>query len=478
MTEIKNELYLADCLDLLKNWYSNGKTKFIDLIYIDPPFNSNRNYNVLFDSKLTEEAFIDTWSSITYIDELEDISFKSPVLYNILMMLDSTGISKPYISYLVKMTIRCWYMREMLKDTGSLYFHCDPTMSHYVKIMLDSIFGIPNYRNEIIWLYKTGGISMRTFAKKHDVILFYSKGESYIFNAQRELKTHKAMELAIEKNEEIFEDEKGKYTWYLRPGHNPKYPNGVKTYVEGYVRDVWDNIPAIAPVAKERLGYPTQKPEKLLERIILASSNEGDIVADFFMGGGTTAVVANKNKRFFISSDINYRALQITHERIEKQKNKLKKDFVIYGIPRSSIELKKLVDDNILGLDKNSKFAFENVIIKYYLSDVIGNNVQVGDHSIDGRFVFKYKNIIHKGIVQVTAGSSINHFKSFCSEVGKGTGDIGVYVCFKKSVTKGMYIEAKSYGKLDYVDKVQILTVEDLVDKGMYYNIPKDIMSI
>jgi site-specific DNA-methyltransferase (adenine-specific) len=470
---MEKSLYLADCIDLLRDWYSKGQTNFIDLIYIDPPFNSNRNYNVLFDSKLTEEAFQDTWSSVSYLDELGGIATISPNLYNFLKMLETTGLPKSYISYLTKMSIRCWYMREMLKDTGSLYFHCDPTAGHYIKIILDYIFGMNNFINEITWFYKTGGISMRGFAKKHDLIFLYSKTNSYIFNPQRELKTHEAMTRAIEKNEEIFEDEKGKYTWYLRPGHNSKYPNGVKTYLEGYVRDIWD-ISAIAPVAKERLGYPTQKPEKLLERIILASSNEGDLVADFFMGGGTTIAVAEKLKRTWLGVDINYRSLEITQERIESLHQIIKQDFFVYGIPRSSEELRKMVNDNILGKEKNSRFAFEDIIVKYYLDGVVGNEKKVGDHSIDGNFMYTYKGEMHNGLVQVTTGAGINHFKSFCYEVEKDPKTIGIYITFQDKVTSGMIREAKTRGKIGHVDKIQILTVEDLVDNRKMYELPTD----
>jgi len=483
MTEIKNELHLADCLDLLKNWHSNGKTNWIDLIYIDPPFNSNRNYNVLFDTKMTEEAFIDTWSSISYLDELEGISSISPVFFNILNMLEETGLPKSYISYLVSMSIRCWYMREMLKDSGSLYFHCDPTMSHYVKIMLDCIFGNGNFVNEIIWCYKTGGVATTNFPKKHDILFLYTKTNTFTFNPQRELKTSDEMTRAIELHpEEFFDDNdgKGRYTWYHRPGHNVKFPNGVKQYVEAYVRDYW-NIPALTNMATERIGYPTQKPEELIERVIKASSNENDMVADFFMGGGTTINVADKLKRNYIGVDINSRSLQLTQERFEKRNKIPKRDFIIYGIPNSSKELLQLVNDNILGPNKNSKFAFEDVIVKYYLpSGVVGNIKQVGDGSIDARFYFKFKSVTRPGIIQITSSltGNINHLKAFCCEVAKGTGEIGIYIAPKKGVTNGMYREAKTHGKMDIVDKVQILTIEELIDEGKLYSLPQDLMTI
>ena len=318
MSQIENSLYLADCIDLLRDWYSKGQTNFIDLIYIDPPFNSNRNYNVLIESKLTEEAFQDKWSSVSYLDELEGIATMNPNLYNFLKMLETTGLPKSYISYLVNMSLRCWYMKEMLKDTGSFYYHCDPTMSHYVKIMLDYIFGRGNFRNEIIWGYTSGGASKSHFSKKHDIIFLYSKTNNYKFNSQ-------LYKRFVDKSKGY--DPRIKYLKDEETG---------KEYRLNIMTDCWNDIGIISPNSFERLGYPTQKSEKLLERIILASSNEGDLIADFFMGAGTTIAVAERLNRKWIGSDINHRALQITQSRIENLHKVLKRDFFIYGIPRSS----------------------------------------------------------------------------------------------------------------------------------------------
>lgn len=467
------ELYLADCIDLLRDWYANGQTNFIDLIYIDPPFNSNRNYNVLFDSKLTEEAFQDTWSSVSYLDELEGIATMSPNLYNFLKMLETTGLPKSYISYLTKMSIRCWYMREMLKDTGSLYFHCDPTMSHYIKIMLDYIFGLGNFLNEISWHYRRWTAISSRFQKMHDVLFWYSKTKVYTFNVIYQAYAdpnviETTVRGVVDGKLQRLKDSNGNYI------QREKENKGV------VMHDVWEDINFIPPTGKERLGYPTQKPEKLLERIILASSNEGDLVADFFMGGGTTIAVAEKLNRNWIGSDINYRALEITQKRIEDLHNTVKQDFFIYGIPRSSEELRKLVDANIIGAGKNSKFELEEITVKYYLREhqVVGNTKKVGDNSIDGYFIFPYNGKQRTGIVQVTAGAGIGHMKAFCSEVGKGTGEMGVYITFSDRVSPGMRREAKQYGKIGHVDKIQILTYEELIDQGKTFEKPSDVLSI
>ncbi|MCF8019846.1 MAG: site-specific DNA-methyltransferase [Vallitaleaceae bacterium] len=506
MSNLENSLHLADCIDLLRDWYSNGQTNFIDLIYIDPPFNSNRNYNVLFDSKLTEEAFQDTWSSISYLDELDGIATMSPNLYNFLKMLETTGLPKSYLSYLTKMSIRCWYAREMLKDTGSLYFHCDPTMSHYVKIMLDYIFGMVNFRNEIVWERTRNTGSSKARAKfcprNHDIILCYSKTGEYKFNRPIRPFSEEEILWRFPYNEN---EGKGPYHWNtlasysqerlenlkkrneLKISSNPnvKHKYSYKVFLNDHkggipISDLWYDINPVHGQTKEFIGYPTQKPEKLLERIILTSSNEGDLIADFFMGGGTTIAVAFKLNRNFIGSDINDRALQITQERLESLHQTVKQDFFIYGIPRSSEELRKLVDANIIGTGKNSKFELEEVTVKYYLKDhqVVGNKKKVGDNSIDGYFMFSYQGTQRTGLVQVTSGAGIGHMKAFCSEIGKGTGELGIYVTFADRVSPGMFREAKQYGKIGHVDKIQILTFEDLIDNGKTFEKPQDILKI
>jgi len=259
MESLKNTLYLADNLDLLKSWYKNGIRNFIDLGYNDSPFNSNRNYNIIFDiTKASEEAFSDAWSNVSYLDELDEIAPISPALYNFLKLLETTNIPKSYISYLTNMGIRTWYMREMLKETGSFYYHCDTTMSHYIKVMLDYIFGRENFRNEIIWAYNTGGTSTNYFQKKNDKIFFYTKTNAYNFNLPQQ---------------------KSRVNTLPEP-HTPSGQRlGVQADEDGNYRmvrcrDVWDDIGALFRNNQERLGYPTQKPEALLERIIKASSEE------------------------------------------------------------------------------------------------------------------------------------------------------------------------------------------------------------
>lgn len=456
--ETKQVLFLADNLSLMKDYIKQGKESIVDLIYIDPPFNSKRNYNIVFsDSDATEQAFTDIWSNVSYLDELEEINSINPNLYSFLKNLESTGLQKSMLSYLTAMGIRLYYMRRLLKDTGSIYYHCDPTASHYIKIVMDYVFGIKNFRNEIVWCYTGPSNSKSGFPKKHDTIFRYTKTDNFIFNGDSIRIPYKKLNATIGKKGIFTED-------YDRESYEEKGK---------VVESFWTDISPVGRLKNELLGYPTQKPEALLERIIKASSNEGDLVMDFYNGGGTTGAVCKKLNRNYLGVDINYRAIQISQERLTNLGCVLKKDLIIYGIPRSSVELRKMVSDNILGTNKNSRFDLEDVTVKYYLKDVIGNDVKVNDSSIDGTFGFDYQGKKMKGLVQVTSGSNKNHLKAFCSEIGKGTGDLGVYICFKSDVTDGFIQEVKSYGKLGDVDKIQILTFEDLIDNKLQFKLPK-----
>lgn len=268
----QNRLYHADNFSVLQTLQTDpavaGK---LQLIYIDPPFATARD----FYGKNGEKS---------YSDKL---------------------VAKEFLDFL---SARLVLMRSLLADTGSIFVHLDQRMSHRVKLVLDDIFGEKNFRNEIIWNYISGGISNKFFARKHDTIFFYSKTDHYTFHPQKE-------RTKVYKPEKIMRDSKGEYVWYIRPGINPTVPKGVKTYIDKYVQDVW-SIPIVNPMANERTGYPTQKPEQLLERIILAASDKGDLVADFFAGSGTTGVVANKLGRRFILSDKGDHAIEVIQKRL------------------------------------------------------------------------------------------------------------------------------------------------------------------
>ncbi len=500
---MENKLILGDNLDILKKWTSEGKKEFIDLNYNDPPFNSNRNYNILFNPKTdtVEEAFRDTWSSIKYFDLLEDFKENDVRFYEFLKKLEVLLPTDSLKSYIITMGITYWYIYKMLKPTASLYHHCDPTTSYYIKIVLDKIFGFNNFKNEIIWkrIYSTGGVKSGNtrFGNNHDVILWYVKSKVYTFNEPYQPWPEDHFKKALEKGQHFDDnDGKGQYFWSclsfasekkikeltqkdeIRYKSTAKYPE-YKCYIKNSkgipIGDIWTDI---LPLTPKIIKYPTEKPEKLMERIILTGSNKNDVVADFFNGGGTTIITAIKLNRNFVGVDLNHRALQLTYKRLDKLKMIAKENYYIEGIPRSSKDLRELVNKNIYGKDKDSKYALEDITTKWYLEKVQGNIKKSGDGSIDGRFSFIHNKKPMKGIVQITSSASKNHFKAFCSEVSKGTGDIGVYITFEDTLTKGIIKEAKEYGRIGDVDKIQILTFEDLIDNREQYKLPKDILLI
>ena len=255
-------LIKGDCLKLMKSIPKES----IDLIYLDPPFNSNKDY----------KQFDDRW-----------------------------GSTDKYITFLYD---RVTLMKTLLKPTGSFYLHCDPTESHYIKVnVLDKIFGRSNFRNEIVWSYNTRTMAANWFAKKHDTIFFYTKSSDYTFNAD---------DIRVP----LLEDSLKQYNKIDENGKKYKaQSNNGRTYLDEKGQNcgsVW-NIQILGSRDKERIGYPTQKPVALMERIIKASSNPGDIVLDPFMGSGTTGVAAIKLGRKFIGIDISASALATAKKRIK-----------------------------------------------------------------------------------------------------------------------------------------------------------------
>ena len=232
----------------------------------------------------------------------------------LIALVEALGKTQP-CAYLVNMAVRLAELHRVLKPMGSLYLHCDPAASHYLKIVLDRIFGEKNFRNELVWHYQTGGASRKWFSKKHDVILFYTKTAKYQFypEAVPALRTDKAMKRA----------------------RNPKGARISAGKSEKLPMDVWADIQVLNPMATERLGYPTQKPLALLERIIEASSNEGDIVLDPFCGCGTTVAAAEKLNRKWIGIDITYATVAAIQERFRRQKLNVWGDVAIIGRPET-----------------------------------------------------------------------------------------------------------------------------------------------
>jgi DNA modification methylase len=261
-----NRLFWGDNLHVMRQITSES----IDLIYIDPPFFSGRQYNVIFGDQNELRSFSDIWEG---------------------------GMP----GYLIWLNARLYEMKRLLKKTGSIYVHCDHHASHYIKVEMDKIFGPKNFINEVVWCYKSGGASpKRYFSRKHDVLFFYAREESkYLFNPQQEKSYNRGFKPYRFAGVQEFQDEIG---WHTIVG----------------MKDYWE-IDMVGRTSSERIGYPTQKPEKLLARIIEGCSPKGGMVADFFCGGGTTAAVAQRLGRRWIACDQSRVAVAITADRITRQ---------------------------------------------------------------------------------------------------------------------------------------------------------------
>lgn len=437
-------LYFGDNLNILQEKIPDES---FDLVYLDPPFSSNRNYNVLFqeakiDSSAQIRAFSDTWEWTTETDEVYQQLLRGnnpqvSMLTNALR--EFIGNQNPMLAYLVNMTVRILELHRVLKPTGSLYLHCDPTASHYLKIVLDVVFGKQNFRNEIIWFYKTGGASKRHFSKKHDVIFFYTKDENYLFNPQKE-KSYMMHEYGFKKSE-FFKDERGQYTWVL-------------------MKDVWE-IPAIGSADKQRLGYPTQKPEELLERIILSSTNEGSWVLDPFCGCGTTVAVAERLNRNWIGVDISMMAINVIASRLKGHFPGLNIRFD--GLPEDYGSAVKLAEQN--------KFAFQDWAIT--LVDALppeGETRKGADRGVDGILLFNQilngEVKLKKIIVQVKGGHvGRSDIATLKGDLDSHNAVMGVFITLNQP-TKEMTREASEAGFYEYsttekFPRVQILAIED-----------------
>ena len=309
-----NTLYTNDNLYVLSGMNSES----VDLIYLDPPFNSKRMYSAPVGSKAAGASFKDMWSWKD-VDEyyLDTLATQFPILAR---YIANVGIihSKPMMAYLTYMSQRIIEMHRVLKETGSLYLHCDPTASHYLKILLDFVFGKNNFRNEIIWSYKKWASAQNDFVRNHDTVFRYAKSQNYTYNQLYIPRAESTLRRFGTKK--IMSGTKDDYGKRIPSITLDEDSVGVK------MNDVW-NIPIIAPSANERTGYPTQKPLALIRRIIEASSNESDIVLDPFCGCATTCVAAQQLHRKWIGIDLEKQSVKILIERLSDDAG-LFKDFV------------------------------------------------------------------------------------------------------------------------------------------------------
>ena len=291
--------WTGDCLNILRGMNSAS----VDLIYLDPPFNSKTNYAAPIGSKAAGAAFKDTWTlSDVDVEWINLIEAKHPALYRVLLAA-MTSSDKSYLAY---MAARLLELRRVLKPTGSIYLHCDPTMSHYLKLVMDAVFGRQNFRNEIIWCYRKWTRRAGRFPRAHDIMMFYANGSPNVFNVQHiSVSTGTMKRWKGQRQGSVFVD-----------GVRFQVPTdeGAKTPCPD-----WWEISIINPNAKERVGYPTQKPLALLRRVIEASSNPGDVVLDPFYGCATACIAAEQLQRQWVGIDISPKAAELVRQRMRDE---------------------------------------------------------------------------------------------------------------------------------------------------------------
>jgi site-specific DNA-methyltransferase (adenine-specific) len=330
-------LYYGDNLEVLRRAVPDGK---VDLVYLDPPFATNRLHSFVVRDGRGEEieaqavAFEDRWSWNAPAKEAYKrlTSQCGEKLHAALSGLRTILTSNGMMAYLVSLTERLHDLYRTLSPTGSLYLHCDRRTAHYLRVVCDALFGEANFRNEIVWHYTGGGRAKSYFSRKHDVILFYTKTSDYTFNLDAIREPYK------------------KTSGYARSGITSASGKKYMPHPDGTpADDVWD-IPIVNPMAKERTGYPTQKPTALLERIIAVSSDKGDVVLDPCCGSGTSLVAAQRLGRNWIGIDLSELAITASKYRLEQEFPGV--DFEVVGQPldlKAALELLEDIESETLG---------------------------------------------------------------------------------------------------------------------------------
>ena len=322
-------IWTGDNLDILQGMNS----ECVDLIYLDPPFNSNRDYEAPVGSAAAGAAFKDTWSlSDLDVAWMGLIADEQPAIANLLHSASLTH-GKGMQSYLTMMAVRLLEMRRVLKPTGSIYLHCDPTASHYLKLLMDAVFRHGHFLNEVIWHYKSfHGQVRRYYARKHDALLVYTKSDLWTFNRQYEENNEGTIDFRrwnaylvegykiLGSNMPMQDTRFLRYyrRWIKENGREPESTDVVYEVKGQSLDTVWDIKPVDPKDQKERIGYPTQKPLALLDRIINASSNEGDVVLDPFCGCATACVAADRLGRKWIGIDISPKAAELVNLRLQQ----------------------------------------------------------------------------------------------------------------------------------------------------------------
>ncbi|MEO7030650.1 MAG: DNA methyltransferase [Acidobacteriaceae bacterium] len=499
-----NKLYYGDNLQVLRDYIADQS---VDLIYLDPPFNSRQDYNVLFAEKDGSRsasqitAFKDTWAwnteaERTYIEVVESGGHVADAMRAFRTLLGGTDM----LAYLAMMAPRLIELRRVLKESGSIYLHCDPTASHYLKLLMDAVFSPQFFKNEIIWRRADPkGHAFTRFPSTHDVILFYSKGLQAAWNASYRQYDDKY----VKSHYSSIETETGRrytlsdctnpnknrpnlsYEWHgvtkvwrwtkerMQKAHDegrlvytksgaPRYKRYLDEMQGTLITTIWEDIPFINSQAQERLGYPTQKPEALLERILKASSNEGDVVLDPFCGCGTTVQVAQKLNRRWIGIDITHLAIGLIKKRLADTFGlDSRKSYDVIGEPTDLGGAEQLARDD--------RFGFEN----WALGMVYARKSEPkkgADRGVDGRKLFHDDRSpdTRQMLLSVKSGHvDVTMIRDLRGAMEREKAEFGIFITLK-APTKPMLREAVVAGFYNSplggsAPRIQIFTIEQLL---------------
>ena len=435
-----NRLYFGDCLDVMRE---SLPSESVDLIYLDPPFNSKRLYNAYIGGAQWV-AFDDTWRWYEAVGDFHEVAAQPAYkgLMEGLRLMLGEGPNLAYLSYMANRLLEC---HRVLKPTGSIYLHCDPTFSHYLKAVMDGIFDRRNFRNEIVWSYQRWTGATQHFQRMHDDILMFSRSPKAVFNQLMEPHSPKGIRRHKGKNRKTTVTPTGALSQVY-----------VKTDGTKAMRDVWE-ISYLNANAKERMGFPTQKPLALLNRIIAASSNPGDVVLDPFCGCGTAIHAAQNLDRRWIGIDICVNACKVIERRLKQHFDSLWSEIEFNGMPKTR--------DDALAMADYDKFKFERWAASL-VDGMEANRKQRGDGGIDGWGRLPVRKGQFVDMVSQVKGGSTNprDVQAFNGARQQAGADLGIFTCFEDRVTDGMRNAAASAGLFMDAPIVQLYTVEDYFD--------------
>nr|WP_294549044.1 DNA methyltransferase [uncultured Rhodopila sp.] len=510
-------LYYGDNLAVLRE---SIKDASVDLIYLDPPFNSNANYNVLFkapsgqQSRAQIEAFEDTWrwgseAEAAFLEVLRNP--RAGDVGTMLQAMRSFLRENDMMAYLAMMAARLIELHRVLKPTGSLYLHCDPTASHYLKVLLDSIFGVEKCQNEIVWkrshAHSDGRQGARHFGRVTDSILFYSKSDSAVFHQQFQPygqhyidRDYRRVEangrryrldniqgpggagngnpfyevMGVSRHWRYSKDRmdqliaEGRIV-QTKPGTVPQYKRYLDEMPGVPLQSLWADMPGINNRSDEFLGYPTQKPLSLLERIITSSSNEGDMILDPFCGCGTAVHAAEKLGRNWIGIDVTHLAISLIERRLRDAFPGV--SFDVHGTPKDF--------DGARDLALRDKYQFQWWAVSLVDAVPYGGKKKGADSGIDGwRYMAAGRNTVARAIISVKGGDnvSVQMLRDLRGVVEREKAEAGLFLTLAEP-TRPMLEEAAKAGYFDSPfggkrhPRLQIMTIESLL-KGVRPDLP------